>query len=187
MKISNFLLLLLLAATQIVNGQANYRIVLTSLTIKGNSNVHKWESRASQLSGHANVTLAESQISQLTNGELEIPVKSIKSSKGSIMDNKTYDALKSDECGSIKFKLSSATINATGTGLSVKGTLTIACQSKTVDLSCSIQPGGGDEYVIKGSKDLKMTDFGIKPPTALLGNMVTKDDITIEFEVKLTK
>ncbi|MBK8776370.1 MAG: hypothetical protein IPO25_02800 [Saprospiraceae bacterium] len=169
MKISNFLLLLLLAATQIVNGQANYRIVLTSLTIKGNSNVHKWESRASQLSGHATVALVESQISQLTNGELEIPVKSIKSSKGSIMDNKTYAALKSDECGSIKFKLSSATINATGTGLSVKGTLTIACQSKTVDFSCSIQPGGGDEYVIKGSKRSEDDRFWNQTSHSLIG------------------
>ena len=36
---------------------------------------------------------------------------------------------------------------------------------------------------IKGEKTLKMSDFDVKPPTALLGTLKTGNDITIKFNL----
>jgi hypothetical protein len=36
-----------------------------------------------------------------------------------------------------------------------------------------------------GSKKLKMTDYKIKPPTALLGSLTTGDEVEIVFQVTL--
>lgn len=183
-KITNLLLLLLLPV--FVFSQASYRMSLTKVIIKGTSNVHKWESTVGQLSGSATLTLDGDQIKSLTQARFDIPVKSIKSSKGKIMDNKTYDALKADECANISFLLSSPSVDGSG-NLTSKGSLTIACSTKAIDLTSTVKSLGNGEFSISGSKKMKMTDFGIKPPTALLGTMTTGDEITIEYEVKLVK
>jgi hypothetical protein len=39
------------------------------------------------------------------------------------------------------------------------------------------------DYQLKGNVPLKMTDFKIKPPTAMLGAMKTGDAVTVKFDV----
>ena len=168
-----------------LRAQESYKMALNSVVIKGTSNVHKWEEKIGQLNGSATVLIEGEQITGLSEAHFEIPVKSIKSSKGSIMDNKTYQALKSDECATIQLKLQKGSIS--GIDLKATASLTIACVTKTVDLVSTIKPLGNNQFEIAGSKKLKMTDFGIKPPTALLGTMVTGDEITIEYNIKLIK
>ncbi len=169
----------------LTSGQESFKIALNSIVIKGTSNVHKWEEKIGQIQGTATLLIEGEQISGIAEAQFEIPVKSIKSSKGNIMDNKTYQALKSEACPNITLKLSKGA--ASGTELKTSAILTIACVSKTIDLTSSIKPIGNNQFAITGSKKLKMTDFGIKPPTALLGTMVTGDEITIEYDVKLIK
>ena len=38
---------------------------------------------------------------------------------------------------------------------------------------------------IVGEKSIKMTSYGVEPPTALLGTIKTGDDLTIKFNIKL--
>lgn len=167
------------------SAQEVYKITLNSILIKGTSNVHKWEEKVGQLNGTVTLVIEGEQIKALSEANFDIPVKSIKSSKGNIMDNKTYQSLKSDDCPSIKLKLQKCTI--AGNDLKADASMQIACASKNIELVATIKPVGNNQFTIAGSKKLKMTDFGIKPPTALLGTMVTGDEITIEFDIKLTK
>ena len=39
--------------------------------------------------------------------------------------------------------------------------------------------------VVKGKLDLLMTDYGIKPPTAMLGMLKTDPKVTVAFETVL--
>ncbi|MNL78729.1 hypothetical protein D3C87_2051920 [compost metagenome] len=41
----------------------------------------------------------------------------------------------------------------------------------------------GTGVLIKGKKEIKMSDYGVKPPTILLEFLKTGDDIIIEFEL----
>ncbi|MDZ4707191.1 MAG: YceI family protein [Saprospiraceae bacterium] len=187
MKIVASSILILLFLPFWVTGQETYRITVSSLVIKGTSNVHKWEAKVNQLSGSTELIFEGDQLKRLAESKFDIPVKGIKSSKGNTMDNKMYQALKSDACANISFNLSSATLDATGSTLKSTGTLTVACASKKIDLVSTLKSTGSGQYLLSGSVKMKMTDFGIKPPTALLGAMVTGDDITIEYEVNLIK
>lgn len=168
-----------------LTSQEAYKIALNTMVIKGTSNVHQWEEKIGQLKGSATMIIEGEQITGLSDAYFEIPVKSIKSTKGNMMDNKTYQALKLDKCPNIIFTLSKGII--IGTELKASATLTIACISKTIDLISTVKPIGNNQIEIIGSKKLKMTDFEIKPPTALLGTMVTGNEITIEFNVKLIR
>ena len=49
-----------------------------------------------------------------------------------------------------------------------------------------ITPLADGQYQVSGAYPMKMTDFGIEPPTALLGTMTTGDDVTINFNLTLS-
>src|SRR5208282_5876100 len=64
------------------------------------------------------------------------------------------------------------------------GQLTIAGQSKpvTMDVEFRLSPDG---VTVKGSYTLKMSDYGIKPPTLMLGAIKVRDPVTIRFDLVL--
>lgn len=159
-----------------------------SIVIKGDSNVKKWESSVKSLTGTSSISFGEAGDFQIETCELSIPVKSILSTKGKTMDKKTWKALKEEEYPNIEYKLTGVermvrTDNAFTA--QAKGDLTIAGKSVTINMDIKGMQLENGRIEISGSKDLKMTDFGINPPTALLGTMKTKDEICIEFRVVL--
>lgn len=186
---STLILMLLLAAAGVF-GQGAYSIGSATMVIKGTSNLHDWESSVKEIRGKADLTIEEGKLSAINSLSVEAPVKSIKSTKGSIMDNKTYDALKADEHPKITFKLERATpLKQSGDGYSVtaSGSLTIAGVNKKVDLSVKGKMDAGGNLLFSGSKKIKMTDYGIKPPTALMGTMTVGNEVEVVFSVTLKK
>ncbi len=156
------------------------------ITIEGTSNVHDWEEEAQTATGDGAVLWNPDGSFSIQKLYLKVSVKSIKSDKGSIMDNKTYDALKGEEHPYITFKMSSIkSMTKSGTGYSVKvnGDLTIAGVTKNVDINGTVYVKENGKIYIETSKAIKMTDFGIDPPTAMMGAMQVGNDITIKFKL----
>jgi polyisoprenoid-binding protein YceI len=182
------ILFFFLFAISFAFGQGNYQVSNYSLVIKGTSNLHDWASPAKEVRVNGAMTIVSGVLKSIQSLYVEIPVKTIKSTKGSIMDNKTYDALKADKFPNISFKLDKVTgLNTWGNSCNVNssGFLTIAGITKTVDVSAQgkVEPDGSITF--NGSKKLKMTDFNIKPPTALMGTMTVGDEVEIVFQVTL--
>ena len=181
-------LFLFLFATSFVFGQANYKIANFSLAIKGTSNLHDWESTAKEVRANGSITLTAGTLKSIESLNVEIPVKTIKSTKGSIMDNKTYDALKANNNPNIVYKLGKVnglTKKGENYDINTTGYLTIAGVTNTIDMYVRGKAGSDGSITFSGSKKLKMTDYKIKPPTALLGTMTTGDEIEIVFQVTL--
>jgi polyisoprenoid-binding protein YceI len=65
-----------------------------------------------------------------------------------------------------------------------KGELTVAGVTKPIDMVVTLTPMEGNKLKATGSKELKMTDFGMKPPapTLGLGLIKTADEVTVSFE-----
>jgi polyisoprenoid-binding protein YceI len=170
-------------------GQGNYRVSNYYLVIKGTSNLHDWESKANEVRANGNLTVdAAGALKSIQSLYVEIPVKTIKSAKGSIMDNKTYDALKADAFPNITFKLE----KVTGLGkrgdiydVNAVGNLTIAGSTQKIDIYVQGKLDGNGGVTFNGSKKLKMTDYKINPPTALMGTMTTGNEVEIAFQVTL--
>lgn len=156
------------------------------VTINGTSNVHDWEEVAEDVTGDAMVLWGADGSFNIQKLNLKISVKSLKSDKGSIMDNKTYDALKASANPYIYYKLisvKSITKSGTGYAIVVNGDLTIAGKTKNVDISGNVFVKENGKLYIETSKLIKMTDFGIDPPTAMMGAMTVGNEITIRFKI----
>lgn len=156
-----------------------------TVKISGTSSMHDWTSDVTQVKGTAVLIIEEETFAGIEKLNITIPVKSIESPKGSIMDRKTYDALKADKYPNIQFQLVevvSLENVKTGFVIEAKGKLTIAGISKMVFIHTDAQmQGTGIRFT--GNYKMKMSDFGIDPPTAMLGAMKTGDEITIHFDV----
>lgn len=80
-----------------------------------------------------------------------------------------------------KLEFSSTRIVPVGVGhFEVQGTLGMAGVSKPV----SVQVTLGEDLSIEGSARLKMTDWGMKPPSAALGTIGTRDEMSVAFVLK---
>ncbi|UXP32591.1 YceI family protein [Reichenbachiella agarivorans] len=150
----------------------------STLVVQGTSSVHDWESVAEVFSvtGTMNDT-------EVTNLDVSVSVKSIKSGK-SIMDDKTYEALKADKHPKIYFK--AETLKVVNGHVKGDGTLTIAGKSKRITIDAASQSTTGG-YKISGVVTLKMSEYGVTPPTAMFGTMQTGDQVTIQYQFLLIK
>ncbi len=180
--------------------QVNYKISDSStMSISGTSTIHDWTSTVNEISGTyvfkenvQNKKIPKSG-SIIHNLKMVVPVESIESTRGATMDNKTYNALKSEEHPDIIFQVREDKIlgiNTTNPGmfqLEVTGTLTLAGHTKNVTLTLDGQRVDTNTYTFKGSYPVDMVAYEINPPTAMFGQIKTGKDVTIDFELTLIR
>lgn len=156
----------------------------SSIIVKGTSNVHDWEMKVNDMDALA-VIYTDGKDVQVESFKGVIDVTDLKSGKEQ-MDKNAYKTLNSKEFPQIKFDLVKV-ITADKENQKVVGLfrVEIAGNSKELEIEANAFPVEGDGVQITGTKDLKMSDFGIKPPSFMLGALRTGDAITIEFDVHL--
>ena len=172
-----------------VYAQEAYAVKDFDVKIEGTSTLHDWVSEVTKVKSDAKLAFEGQRLKQIDQLSVTIPVKSIESTKGRIMDNKTYDALKSKSHPNISFKLKSAKVTPTGTKsvrVNATGALTIAGATRTVELVANGKPASDEAITFSGSKQLRMSDYNIEQPTALLGTIETGNEVTIRYQLTLT-
>ncbi len=170
---------ILLFSATLAFAQLRVNNASSKIEIDGTSNVHDWTEKVETINGTCNAQLNGTTLVAISSLDLTMPVRSIKSGKGT-MDKNTYNALNADKYPNIVFKLKSASVS--GTKVVLTGTLTIAGKAQNISVNCSYATNGS-ALTIKGEHKMKMTQFGIDPPTAMLGAMTTGDDLTIRFNI----
>ncbi|GAB1472984.1 hypothetical protein MASR2M69_04250 [Bacteroidota bacterium] len=155
-----------------------------SITISGTSTLHDWESIVESPKGE--YVFDEKTIKSLT---LNIPVTSIKSKQEEkLMDKKTYEALDSDKNPTIIFQLTepaTPVISGSEAQVILTGNLTIAGITKKISIKSSGKKNSAGAFQFSGVVPLKMSDYKIKPPVAMLGLIKTGDVINIKFDVTI--
>jgi polyisoprenoid-binding protein YceI len=115
--------------------------------------------------------------------EVAIPVAML-TSRDAGLDRNMHKALGLEAHRDITFRLTTLEGGATGTLMAV-GTLRVAGVERQVVLPLQVEPGDGT-LIVKGRLPLLMTDFGITPPTAMLGMLKTHPKVTVTFEAVLS-
>ncbi|HBO74580.1 MAG TPA: hypothetical protein DD653_07830 [Marinilabiliales bacterium] len=176
-----FILFSALLTTAPIQAQVPLKLDAKSMmSINGTSSLHDWESDVTtlQLSGTGNPK--NGKLTSIKFLSLTVPVKSIKSGK-SLMDNKTYEALKADKYPDIKFELVSSEFS--GSKIKGNGKLTIAGKTNNISVDADYLFTSSSVLTVKGTQKIDMTDFEIAPPTALMGSITTGKEITILYTI----
>jgi len=154
---------------------------LSTMTIFGTTNIHNFKSNVQLIKGELTVNSAK----KVQSLNVEIPVRSIKSGE-KLMDNKTYEAFKESKFPTISFSIidvAALQISGDDINVTVDGNLTIAGVTKRISIKATGKNSRPGVYTFKGSVALKMTDFNMKPPTAMLGVMKVGNAITLNYDV----
>lgn len=164
----------------------------SKLWIDGTSSLHDWTCRTQaidatiELDAKAAAELNTAPPSALRRVHVKVPVKSLKCGHGP-MDNNLYKALNADATPEISYIManfeSAAGEAPTSFSLKTTGTLTISGSERpiTMDVTATRLPDGSVKTT--GTVPIKMTDFGIKPPTAMFGRIKTGDLVKVNFEL----
>ena len=84
-----------------------------------------------------------------------------------------------------KISFTSTTINEISAGkFEAAGNLTIRGIVKPVVVSVAVASAAAGELLFEGTAQIRMTDYGLKPPTALLGTIGTRDEMSFSFLIK---
>lgn len=181
--------LLTIALLIIVTANAqDYVLKNSKSTIQGTSSLHDWESTISQVTYKGAFVVENNVLKSIKSAEVTIPVVGIKSTKGRIMDNKTYDAFLYEKNPNITFMLTSAQLRAEGSGSAVdaSGYLTMAGTMKAVKLTGLVKVLSTGDIQLTLSKKIKMTEYKMEQPTAMMGTITVGDEVTINFDLTLT-
>jgi len=190
----NYMIPLLFACTSIGAGlpvQNTYILSKTySVVILGTSNLRNWKDSVGNVTGNIVASLNDDGTIDLHAIYIKMEVRSIRSDMGQAMDNKTYAALKADANPEIIFALSVplklVQVNPGHPVLSVKGNLTLAGVSRPVTMQINSFTMGRGKLQFEGSQAISMTDYGVKPPTALFGTIKARPGIIIYFKTNFT-
>jgi polyisoprenoid-binding protein YceI len=111
-----------------------------------------------------------------------VPVASL-DCKNSTMNGHMQKALKAKENPTISWKMTSYSVE--GTNVIMKGRLTIAGQEKAIEMTATGNADNDGTIRMKGSTKFKMSEYGVKPPSLMLGTMKVGDPITVSFDLLL--
>ncbi|HVS94856.1 MAG TPA: YceI family protein [Puia sp.] len=157
-----------------------------TVTIAGTSNLRDWKESVGQVSGAVEAEVNTDGSIDLTAIRISMNVLSIRSDMGRVMDNKTYEALKANAHPEIVFLLNSplkmVPVKDCRTFIPVKGNLSLAGVCRPVTMQVKTFEIRRGDLQFEGFEDLKMTDFGVRPPSALFGTLRASPDITIHFK-----
>lgn len=68
----------------------------------------------------------------------------------------------------------------------MQGRLTIRDLAKPVTVSVTMEPGAAESLRFLGKASIRLSDYGLKPPSAILGAIGTKNEMTLGFALVAT-
>jgi polyisoprenoid-binding protein YceI len=153
------------------------------LWIDGTSTVRSFKCSAAKVdvSVIGEPTAAPEEI--VKSASLSVPVAQLDCGNNT-MNEHMRKALKAEKFEKISWTMTSYQVQ--GSNVIVGGKLTIAGKENPIELKGT---GSAVNGVIrfKGSKQFRMTEYGVKPPSLMLGTMKVGDPITVSFDLVLSE
>lgn len=106
------------------------------------------------------------------------------------MDSRTHETLKADQYPNITYtvtKLGSIQKNGNEAPVTINGNLSIGGTSKPTDLVLKMKVLPNGDIEITGTRKIIMSNYGIKPPSFMLGALKVGDEVTLNIYTVLTK
>lgn len=165
----------------------------SEVSFTGTSSLHGFTCRTTrfeaQLSVHPEYATDLAELARpIGSVDVTIPVRSLDcGNKG--LESNMLKALKADQNPTITFRLDSYEIDAasrTPAGFTARttGSLTIAGRERPIQVQVRGERHPDGAVRARGERDLLMSEFGIRPPSMMLGAVKTGDRIVVKFDLQ---
>lgn len=121
--------------------------------------------------------------------EVRVPARRMDCGNGT-MNTHMYKALKVEQQGvseAITFRVASYEVGRAGDGVrgTLTGTLTLGGVQRSITVTATGRGGGGGVLRVAGTHELKLSDYGLKAPSLMMGTMRVGDVVTVGFDLAL--
>ena len=118
--------------------------------------------------------------------EVTVPAEKLDCRNGT-MNEHMRKAIKAKEFPTVVFRATSYDLARTSesVGVTLNGSLTLGGVEKAITVQAQAKPGADGALIVAGTRQVRMSEFGLKPPTLMLGTMRVDEKITVGFEVVL--
>lgn len=163
----------------------------SKLWVTGSSNVRDFECTATALT--VDVLSVPGAVGLIAAGErgvtsvaVRIPAAQLDCRNGK-MNSHMLKALKGGENPEIAFDLTSYELArvAAGVNVTLTGDLTLGGAKKTITLKANASPADGDALKVTGTKDIALSEYGLKAPTLMMGTLKVSDVVQVHFDLLL--
>lgn len=183
------------------------------LVLDGSSNVTDWRCSGTSLHGELTVAAPIGKINAVIdriedgnigvwmsdpsqgrfptpNFRLRVPIETLRCGNA-VMERDMNRALKAEDHPTIEFRFTGLIsgiehdIDANTYRARIAGDLVLAGSKRSVELSITAQRTAPDRFRIQAELPLRMTDFGITPPSALFGMVRAKNELVVRFDMTL--
>ncbi len=168
----------------------------SSLTVSGTSSLHDWscEAREADLSAELADGASTAEVDGggfvVSGGTFRVPTAALRCGKGP-MDKNLRRALDAEEHPEIVFELTER-VEVPDPGdrtveIPIPGRLEVAGASRRLEVTAAVSADGEGRVRIQGEVAFDMSDFGVEPPTAMLGMLKTDDRVSVHFDLALRR
>lgn len=164
----------------------------SKLWVEGTSSVRDWKCDATTIeatvtgAGAAATASAKEVGAAAKHALLTIPVAQLDCYNGT-MNEHMRKALKAKDHPTVVFRAANYELSRSNDTVSVtmNGSLTLGGVEKPVTIKANAKPGANETLVVSGTREIRMTEFGLKPPSLMLGTMKVDEKITVGFDIVL--
>jgi len=160
----------------------------SEMILEGSSNVGRsWDAQATEFGGSAQVTIGEGTLAfeQVT---FQVFTGGILSDRGTVED-KIHEALRREAYSFIFFRVDDVEVEGPMSeefAIEASGEMIVAGGRKNITVNVT-GTMNGENLRVQGEKQFHMRDdFGIDPPTAMLGAVRAAPELLVRFDVLLT-
>ncbi len=162
------------------------------LWVKGTSTVRSFECSAGEV--QARVEAAAPGVAYavvagekaVTVAAVDVPSARLDCGNGTMNDH-MRKALKTKDHAVIAFRVASYELAkaAEGTTITMAGELSLGGVTKPVTVLAKATEQANGTLRVAGTHEVKMTEFGLKPPSLMMGTMKVGDKVTVGFDLLL--
>jgi polyisoprenoid-binding protein YceI len=160
--------------------------------VKGTSTVRGFECQAGEFSAQVPSAGGDAVAAVLAGEQgvvgVEVTIAAEKlDCRNGTMNGHMLKAIKASQYPTITFKLTGYDLEKAEQGVKVvlRGTLSLGGVDKDITMDATATPGADNSLQVVGAYDLSMKDFGLKPPSLMLGTMKVHDKLSVNFDLLL--
>jgi polyisoprenoid-binding protein YceI len=159
--------------------------------VAGTSTVRSFQCKATEIDAAVQATSPAAATAVMagdkavTSVQITIPAARLDCANGT-MNEHMLKAIKAKENPTITFRLSTYELAKAAEGMTVTltGDLTLGGTQKPVTVTATAEDADGMLHVT-GKYQLRMTEFGLKPPSLMMGTMKVNEKVDVNFDLFL--
>lgn len=150
--------------------------------VQGTSTARSWRCESTQVEGTVQAGGASlASVGEVSGARVTIPVSTLDCRNGT-MNGHMRNALKAAQAPTLSFRATEVAVE--GSTARLTGELSIAGQTRPVTMNATVAEADGGLRVT-GTKQIVMTEWGVRPPSLMLGTMRVSPNATVGFDVLL--